>query len=90
MAPVGEPVAGEGAGGMGDEPVSAGTAGPGKKGSYVPPALRGGAGAAGERMGGSKFGERDDYATLRVTNVSINPDVSPKSIMFHADIFFLI
>ena len=41
-----------------------------KKGSYVPPALRGDrAGAAGERMGG-KFGDRDDLATLRVTNVS--------------------
>ncbi|KAF3354411.1 hypothetical protein VdG1_07490 [Verticillium dahliae VDG1] len=43
-----------------------------QKGSYVPPALRGGPGGAagaGERMGG-KFGERDDLATLRVTNVS--------------------
>ncbi|KAK5111696.1 translation initiation factor eIF3 subunit g [Meristemomyces frigidus] len=39
-------------------------------GSYVPPHLRDGAGGAtgGERMGG-KF-ERDDLATLRVTNVS--------------------
>ncbi|KKA27568.1 hypothetical protein TD95_001452 [Thielaviopsis punctulata] len=62
------------AAGMGDElsaaggPAAAGV----KKGSYVPPALRnGGAAAAGERMGGgSKFGERDDLATLRVTNVS--------------------
>lgn len=37
--------------------------------SYVPPHLRkGGAGTTGERMGG-KF-ERDDLATLRVTNVS--------------------
>ncbi|KAL2125818.1 hypothetical protein VTI74DRAFT_2603 [Chaetomium olivicolor] len=62
---------------MGDEPVAAaasavGAAGPGKKGSYVPPALRGGPGGArgeGERMGG-KYGERDDFATLRVTNVS--------------------
>ncbi|EXJ81007.1 eukaryotic translation initiation factor 3 subunit G [Capronia epimyces CBS 606.96] len=37
--------------------------------SYVPPHLRkGGAQAAGERMGG-KY-ERDDLATLRVTNVS--------------------
>ncbi|KAK7418540.1 translation initiation factor eIF3 subunit g [Neonectria magnoliae] len=69
MAPVGEPVAGDVAAGMGDEP-SAGGAGAGKKGSYVPPALRGGpGGGAGERMG-SKFGERDDFATLRVTNVS--------------------
>lgn len=41
--------------------------GPG--GSYVPPHMRKGAGAAtGERMGG-KY-ERDDLATLRVTNVS--------------------
>lgn len=38
-------------------------------GSYVPPHLRkGGAAASGERMGG-KY-ERDDLATLRVTNVS--------------------
>ena len=37
--------------------------------SYVPPHLRRGAGVgAGERMGG-KY-ERDDLATLRVTNVS--------------------
>lgn len=44
-------------------------------GGYVPPHLRkGGAASAGERMGG-KF-ERDDLATLRVTNVSsrcVNP-----------------
>lgn len=39
--------------------------------SYVPPHMRKGAGATGERMGG-KF-ERDDLATLRVTNVS-NPN----------------
>lgn len=41
-------------------------------GGYVPPHLRKGAAAAGggERMGG-KF-ERDDLATLRVTNVSLN------------------
>jgi len=39
-------------------------------GGYVPPHLRKGAAAsAGERMGG-KF-ERDDLATLRVTNVSL-------------------
>jgi translation initiation factor 3 subunit G len=39
--------------------------------SYVPPHLRNkGAGAgAGEKMGG-RYGERDDLATLRVTNVS--------------------
>ncbi|KAH7149912.1 eukaryotic translation initiation factor 3 subunit G-domain-containing protein [Dactylonectria estremocensis] len=70
MAPVGETSAADVAAGMGDEP-SVGGAGAGKKGSYVPPALRGGpGGGAGERMGGSKFGERDDLATLRVTNVS--------------------
>lgn len=60
------------AAGMGDEPVAAAGGVGAKKGSYVPPALRGDrAGtAAGERLG-SKFGERDDLATLRVTNVSI-------------------
>lgn len=75
MAPIGEAGAGaaDAAAGAADEAAaaSAGAAGAGKKGSYVPPALRGaGAGAAaGERMGG-KYGERDDLATLRVTNVS--------------------
>ncbi|KAK6193239.1 hypothetical protein LQW54_012675 [Pestalotiopsis sp. IQ-011] len=71
MAPVGAEGAADPAAGMGDEPPS-GEGGLGaKKGSYVPPALRNGGGAAGagERMGG-KFGERDDLATLRVTNVS--------------------
>ena len=38
--------------------------------SYVPPHMRKGAAGAGERMGG-KY-ERDDLATLRVTNVSIS------------------
>ncbi|WPG99405.1 eukaryotic translation initiation factor 3 subunit g [Acrodontium crateriforme] len=38
-------------------------------GGYVPPHLRKGGAATGERMGGGKF-ERDDLATLRVTNVS--------------------
>lgn len=37
--------------------------------SYVPPHMRKGAQGGGERMGG-KF-ERDDLATLRVTNVSL-------------------
>ncbi|KAG9504751.1 translation initiation factor eIF3 subunit g [Fusarium musae] len=69
MAPIGETPAGDVAAGMGDEPAAAGAGAAGnKKGSYVPPALRG-TGSAGERMG-SKFGERDDFATLRVTNVS--------------------
>ncbi|KAJ9143974.1 Eukaryotic translation initiation factor 3 subunit G [Coniochaeta hoffmannii] len=62
------------AAGLPDETPAAGGAGAGKKGSYVPPALRGGPGGAGagERMGGAggKYGERDDLATLRVTNVS--------------------
>jgi len=68
MAPAGEDAApadmaaaeggAEAAGGLG-----------GASGGYVPPHLRkGGAGTTGERMGG-KF-ERDDLATLRVTNVS--------------------
>ena len=79
MAPVGADGPADVAAGMGDEPAPAGGAGPGagKKGSYVPPALRGGpggAGAGGEKMGGAgaggKYGERDDFATLRVTNVS--------------------
>lgn len=49
-------------------PAKAGGLGVGS-GGYVPPHLRkGGAATAGERMGG-KF-ERDDLATLRVTNVS--------------------
>lgn len=46
--------------------MGAGT-GPGGS-SYVPPHMRKGGAGAGERMGG-KF-ERDDLATLRVTNVS--------------------
>lgn len=73
MAPVGETAIADVAAGMGDDPAGpagAGGAGAGKKGSYVPPALRnGGARGEGERMGGGKFGERDDFATLRVTNV---------------------
>ncbi|KAK8211547.1 translation initiation factor eIF3 subunit g [Zalaria obscura] len=66
MAPEGE--AGAGAGdGMGGEDGAEGGLGAGGS-SYVPPHLRKGAGATGERMGG-KY-ERDDLATLRVTNVS--------------------
>lgn len=80
MAPIG----GDGntadvAAGMGDEEAlggaggaAGGAAATGKKGSYVPPALRGDRAAAREGGGmGSKYGERDDLATLRVTNVSI-------------------
>ncbi|CCE34111.1 Eukaryotic translation initiation factor 3 subunit G [Claviceps purpurea] len=72
MAPIGETANSDAGGASGalDDAGAAGGVGA-KKGSYVPPALRAGAGgAAGERMGGSKYGERDDLATLRVTNVS--------------------
>lgn len=72
MAPVGEEPAGDtGAGGAGDVPEGPGGLGTGKS-SYVPPHMRNGGGAAasgGDRMGGGKY-ERDDLATLRVTNVS--------------------
>lgn len=73
MAPDGEPALGDPvADPMAD--VGGGAAGgAGGKSSYVPPALRnksGGTAAVGERMGG-KY-ERDDLATLRVTNVSGN------------------
>ncbi|RDW58089.1 eukaryotic translation initiation factor 3 subunit G [Coleophoma cylindrospora] len=68
MAPVGEEGSADVAAGPGDEPASAaGGLGAGKS-SYVPPHLRNG-GGGGEKMGGGKF-ERDDLATLRVTNVS--------------------
>jgi len=71
MAPVGEEsAAADVAAGAGDTPEGPGGLGA-VKGSYVPPHMRngGGASAAGDRMGGGKF-ERDDLATLRVTNVS--------------------
>lgn len=51
---------------MGDAAPESGALGAGGS-SYVPPHMRG-RGGAGEKMGG-KF-ERDDLATLRVTNVS--------------------
>ncbi|KAI1214130.1 eukaryotic translation initiation factor 3 subunit-like protein [Annulohypoxylon truncatum] len=85
MAPVGaEGSAADVAAGVADEMAAAqGAAGAGKKGSYVPPALRGDRGAAGgERMGGSKYGERDDFATLRVTNVSEMAEESELRDMF--------
>jgi len=70
MAPMGEDAPGASGGAEGGEEEGAtkegglGTGG----GGYVPPHLRkGGAAGAGERMGG-KY-ERDDLATLRVTNV---------------------
>jgi translation initiation factor 3 subunit G len=68
MAPEGEP-------GPGLLPADEEEGGPGglgaASGSYVPPHLRG-KGGAGERMGGGKYGdrERDDLATVRVTNIS--------------------
>ena len=78
MPAPGESLAGGGAegGGPGGDPATSGdfdAEGKLGKGSggYVPPHLRkGAAGATGEKMaGGSKY-ERDDLATLRVTNVS--------------------
>lgn len=86
MAPIGEAGAADVAAGMGDEPVAAGAAsvgaaGPGKKGSYVPPALRAGAAGAGDRMGG-KYSDRDDLATLRVTNVSFGAPFLVSTWMF--------
>lgn len=87
MAPVGEAAVADVAAGMGDDPApgaAAGGAGAGKKGSYVPPALRnGGARGEGERMGGGKFGERDDFATLRVTNVCLF-FTFPSPYLYHA------
>ena len=65
-APVSDPMAEDDEGGKAAGGLGAGGS------SYVPPHLRkGGAQAAGERMGG-KY-ERDDLATLRVTNVSPFP-----------------
>lgn len=93
MAPVGgdnEPAADP----MAEDGDAAGAAGAGTKsgglgvgsGGYVPPHLRKGAAAsAGERMGG-KF-ERDDLATLRVTNVSyFVPLVSLDTILTYAQV----
>jgi translation initiation factor 3 subunit G len=70
MAPVGEEGAtADVAAGPADTPEGPGGLGA-VKGSYVPPHMRNGASAgAGDRMGGGKY-ERDDLATLRVTNVS--------------------
>lgn len=67
MAPAGEDAApADMAAAEGGESAAGGLSG--ATGGYVPPHLRkGGAGTTGERMGG-KF-ERDDLATLRVTNV---------------------
>jgi translation initiation factor 3 subunit G len=62
MAPVDEPSAAP------DDRQAGGALGGGTS-SYVPPHLRKGAGVAGEKMAG-KY-EKDDLATLRVTNVSL-------------------
>lgn len=62
MAPVEEPSAG----GVDGGEAEAGGLGAGKS-SYVPPHMRNGGAAGGEKMGG-RF-EKDDLATLRVTNV---------------------
>ncbi|MCJ1277811.1 translation initiation factor eIF3 subunit g [Puttea exsequens] len=69
MAPMGEDGAGA-PGADGDEEAQTTKEGGlgGGGGGYVPPHLRKGGAATGERMGG-KY-ERDDLATLRVTNVS--------------------
>ena len=69
MAPEGDAAAPADMDAVAGDAGGAGAVGPG--GSYVPPHMRkGGAAATGERMGG-KY-ERDDLATLRVTNVSQN------------------
>lgn len=66
MAPEGEP----GAGAPPDDESASAAGGLGvTSGSYVPPHIRKGGAGAGERMGG-KYADRDDLATLRVTNVS--------------------
>lgn len=68
--PAADPMA-DGEDGAGGNASLAGGLGAGGS-SYVPPHMRkGAAAAAGERMGG-KY-ERDDLATLRVTNVSLCP-----------------
>jgi translation initiation factor 3 subunit G len=59
--PAADPMAEDGDGGDAKGGLGAGSS------SYVPPHMRKGASGGGERMGG-KF-ERDDLATLRVTNV---------------------
>ncbi|KAL9107692.1 MAG: hypothetical protein Q9227_007407 [Pyrenula ochraceoflavens] len=73
LAPVGEAGAigtpGGDAMAEGDDARPTGGALGGGGSSYVPPHLRKGGAATGERMGGGKY-ERDDLATLRVTNVS--------------------
>lgn len=70
MAPVGENAEpAENAGGAADVEAGPGGLGSGKS-SYVPPHMRNGGSGAGDKMGGGGKYERDDLATLRVTNVS--------------------
>lgn len=73
MAPAGEDGAtADVAAGAGDDgPTGAGGLGTGKS-SYVPPHMRNGGSGAGDKMGGGGKFERDDLATLRVTNVRIS------------------
>jgi translation initiation factor 3 subunit G len=74
MTPMGEEGSADPAAGPADAPEAAGGLGTGKS-SYVPPHMRnGGASSAGDRMGGGKY-ERDDLATLRVTNVSLQTNI---------------
>lgn len=65
MAPIDEPAGG--APDTGEEPAAGAGGLGGGTASYVPPHLRKGAAGGGEKMGG-KY-EKDDLATLRVTNV---------------------
>lgn len=69
MAPIDEPSGGADTGA--EEPAAGGLGG--GTASYVPPHLRKGAAAGGEKMAG-KY-EKDDLATLRVTNVRPLPSV---------------
>jgi translation initiation factor 3 subunit G len=61
--PVADPMAEDG-----EKPTKEGGLGVGGS-SYVPPHMRKGATGGGDKLGG-KY-ERDDLATLRVTNVSL-------------------
>lgn len=79
MAPIDEPgAAGSGAEGAEAE-GAAGGLGAGTS-SYVPPHLRKGAAAGGEKMAG-KY-EKDDLATLRVTNVRYLPGLLISFLLF--------
>ena len=73
MAPAGDSAPAE----VDDVVDTAGSLGQGNS-SYVPPHMRKGGAATGERMGG-RF-ERDDLATLRVTNVSPGVQITLESI----------